>query len=163
MTNAGRTRSFGCEIAATAKPTDRIRLNASWGHTNARFTKYHNGIADMAGRRLPYAPANTLFLAASYTLPLSSSQLSFSASLRGTGRIYWDDSNTVSQPFYILPSAYAEWSNSRVSIKLWGENISNTKYNTFYFVSIGNAFVQKGNPWTAGLTLRINIHISTTK
>lgn len=163
MTNAGRTRSFGCEIAATAKPTDRIRLNASWGHTNARFTKYHNGVADMAGRRLPYAPANTLFLAASYTLPLSSSQLSFSASLRGTGRIYWDDSNTVSQPFYILPSAYAEWSNSRVSIKLWGENISNTKYNTFYFVSIGNAFVQKGNPWTAGLTLRINIHISTTK
>jgi hypothetical protein len=43
------------------------------------------------------------------------------------------------------------------SLTLWGENLTNTKYSTFYFESIGNKFVQRANPWSIGATLRLTL------
>ncbi|MDE6653581.1 MAG: hypothetical protein K2K37_04250, partial [Muribaculaceae bacterium] len=74
---------------------------------------------------------------------------------RGVGKIFWDDANSVSQPFYSTLSASAAVDNGKVSIRLWGENITSTRYDTFYFVSMGNAFVQQANPLMFGVTLRL--------
>ncbi len=43
------------------------------------------------------------------------------------------------------------------SLRLWGENITNTRYDTFYFLSMGNEFMQQGRPWRIGATFRINL------
>lgn len=164
MTNAGRTYSRGVEISLFAKPLDGLRLNASWGYTRATFKKFSDGISNYSGKRLPYAPSNTLFIGASYSFDLLPSgrmmSLTFAMNLRGVGDIYWDEANTVCQPFYTLLGASVELRRRNWSVQLWGENLTDRRYETFYFVSVQNAFVQRGNPWQAGVTARINLDLA---
>lgn len=156
MTNAGRTRSLGMELSVTSTPIERLTLRGSYGFTDARFLRYHNGKENLKGKFLPYAPRNTVFLSADYALPVSFCGFvpSVNVSGRGVGMIFWDDANSVSQPFYATLAASAALDNGKVSLRVWGENITSTRYDTFYFVSMGNAFVQQANPFMFGATLR---------
>lgn len=159
MTNAGRTRSFGAELSATYTPSDALRINATYGYTNARFLEYDNGRADFKGNRIPYAPAHTLFVSALWRTPWCPAGLKteLNLTMRGVGDIMWNEENTLSQPFYALPGASFTLRSDKWSLKLWGENLSNTHYHTFYFLSMGNSFVQRGNPITFGATFRLHI------
>lgn len=80
------------------------------------------------------------------------------AGVRGTGRIWWNEANSLSQPFYTLLDASVRLEHARYSIGLWGRNLAGTSYDVFYFKSVGNEFVQCGRPRTLGITL--NIHIN---
>lgn len=158
MTNAGRTRSYGLEATADWEVTDRLSFKASYGYTNATFRKYFNGKEDFRGKKVPYAPANTLFASANYTFAgaILGAVPSVNISARGVGEIYWDEANKVRQPFYATMAASVALDHDAWNLRLWAENITNTKYNTFYFVSIGHAFVQKSTPWSAGATIRLS-------
>ena len=158
MANAGKTRSWGVELAATFSPDSRWLLNASWGFTDARFVDFSDGRINYKGKRVPYAPRNTIFWGTTYTLPLDSrhtSSLEFDMNVRAIGSIYWDEANTVKQPLYALLGASATWTRGNFSVKVWADNITATHYATFYFMSIGNTFLQQGAPTTAGVTLRL--------
>lgn len=160
MTNAGKSRSFGAEFALKLYPTKKIELNASYGYTNAKFTQFNNGRADYSGKYIPYAPANTLFIGANYKLDINKEWLRgilFDINMRGVGKIYWDEANTISEPFYSQLGASVTFANKHYSLQLWGDNLTNTHYNTFYFVSMENSFLQKGETTTFGATLRINL------
>jgi hypothetical protein len=76
---------------------------------------------------------------------------------RGFGSIYWDEANTLSQPFKMLLDASVRADRGDFSIEFWADNITSTRYATFYFVSIGNSFLQRGNPFTCGVTLRYTL------
>ena len=159
MTNAGKTRSLGAELAVKFMPAERWEANLSYGYTNARFVEFDDGKNDYSGKRIPYAPENTLFAVVSYTHPVGLKWLghiTVNANLRGIGRIMWNEANSVSQPFYLLPSASVTLRNNNYSLDLWAENFTSTKYNVFYFVSISNAFLQRGKPRQVGLTLRLD-------
>lgn len=162
MTNAGKTRSWGGELTLSYRPLECLSLQLSYGYTNARFVRYDNGQTDYSGKRVPYAPANTLFAGATYTRPLKWSWLrgvSLTASTRGVGSICWDEANTLTQPFYALLDVNATFSlPGDVQLELWGQNLTATRYATFYFMSMGNAFTQRGRPRQWGATLRININ-----
>lgn len=160
MTNAGRTRSMGAELSARWQPTPQWLFAASYGHTNATFRQYFDGRNNYRGKKVPYAPSNTLFAQARWeAVPLSFGGItpSITATVRGAGNIMWNEANTVSQPFYCLPGLSVEFAAEHWSLRLWGENLSGTKYDTFYFVSIGNAFTQQGLPRTIGATLRLRL------
>ena len=159
MTNAGKTRSAGVELSASWHPAKQWSLTASYGFTDARFVEFDNGRDDFKGKFIPYAPQNTMFLGVSYELPLNEKWidcLKFNADIKGVGDIYWDEANSVKQPFYALLSASVRLEKGDFSLDVWGDNLTNTHYNTFYFVSIENAFLQKGNPARCGVTLRLN-------
>lgn len=158
MTNAGRTRSLGLEAAVRFRPIDALSLSASYGLTHAVFTKYDNGNVDLKGKHLPFAPANTMFVSAEYIFPhIGSVTPSLNINTRGAGKIYWDDENAVSQNFYATLGASIILSHRLGSLSLWGENLTGTKYNVFYFESIGHAFVQQAIGFNCGATLRINL------
>lgn len=158
MTNAGRTRSAGVELTSYWNPVEKLRFNLSYGFTNAEFTRYDNGKTDLAGKRLPYAPSHTLFVSGAYSLPkIGAVTTELNLFTRGAGDIFWDDANTVKQNFYATLGASVVLNHRLGSLTLWGENLTNTRYNTFYFVSIGNAFVQRARPVSFGVTLRFNI------
>lgn len=160
MTNAGRTRSFGAELSGRYSPTSSLTFTASYGYTNATFREYNNGRADFRGKRIPYAPANTLFVSAWWLTPWRPFGLdtSVDATLRGIGNIMWNDENTLSQPFYALPGLSLTLASDKWSLRLWGENLTNTRYDTFYFLSMGNSFTQRGLPVTFGATLRLSLN-----
>lgn len=160
MTNAGRTRSLGAELSLAWQPTQNVNLAASYGFTDARFRRYNDGRADHKGKRVPYAPANTLFVSASWrAVPWTFADIvpSFEASLRGVGNIMWNEANTASQPFYAIPGLSATLNAPVWSLQLWCRNLTDTRFNTFRFLSMGNAFVQRGAPRTFGVTLRLRI------
>ena len=159
MTNAGKTRSFGAEISAGWTINRNFELNGSYGYTNAKFLKFNNGIQDFAGKYLPYVPSNTLFLQALYTLPVNfkKSTLIFDVNTRGTGPIYWNEENSRKQKFYALVGASVSYSVKDWEFKVWGRNLTDTRYYTFYFMSMGNEFLQRGRSIEAGLTIRWTI------
>lgn len=155
MTNAGRSRSRGVELSATYRDTSGWFARGAYGFTDARFIEFNNGRADYSGKRVPYAPVNTLFLGAGWSKPLDGfiDGFDFEVNTRGTGRIWWDEANTVSQPFYMLLNASVGATRRNWRLELWADNITDTQYATFYFVSIGNTFLQRGNGFSAGATL----------
>lgn len=157
MTNAARTDSRGAELSLVWRPVDALTLRASYGYTHATFRKFLDAKGDYSGKRVPYAPANTLFASANWQLPftLLNGRPSVDVNVRGVGDIYWDEANSVRQPFYALLGASASLAWDRWSVRLWGENLTSARYSTFYFLSIGNAFVQRGRPWNAGVAVRM--------
>ena len=164
MTNAGRTRSLGGELTMQASPWQHLDLALSYGYTHATFRRYDNGRQDFRGNRLPYAPEHTGSLRAAWTLPTGVAWLGdlvFGADVRAAGRIWWNEENSLVQPFYALLNASIRLEHEHYSLELWGRNLTGTHYDTFYFVSIGNAFLQAGRPRTFGITL--NIHISNNQ
>lgn len=160
MTNAGRTRSFGAEFTARWNPSARWNLSGSYGYTNAEFVDYMSGKEDYSGKRIPFAPSNTVFGGVTYTCPARGPWLesvSADVNLRGVGPIMWDDANTIEQKFYVLAGASLTFNHAHGSLMLWADNVTGTKYNTFYFVSVGNAFLQRGKPRRIGITMRVTI------
>ena len=73
------------------------------------------------------------------------------------GRIYWNEENSLSQSFYGLFSASLAWEKGAFGASLWGKNLIDEEYNTFYFRSIGNDFFAQGKPLQLGVTLNINL------
>lgn len=158
MTNAGRTRSFGGEASLQAVVARRLELNAAYGYTHARFVRYNNGQEDFRHRFVPYAPQHTASLDASWSIPVGMRWLDrvvVSAGLSGLGRIYWDERNSLSQPFYLLTECSVRFEHRHYTLDLWARNLFDTRYDTFYFVSIRNAFMQRGLPRTLGVRLNI--------
>ena len=160
MTNAGRTRSFGGEFSVSWNPLDRLAFTASYGYTNAKFIDFFNGIEDFSGKFVPYAPQNTLFVQGLWTIPLRHRHIKAlvaDVNVRGTGKIYWNEQNSLAQNFYALLGASLSLEAKRWSLQVWGRNLTATRYHTFYFMSMGNEFLQQGRPVQGGVTFRINI------
>ena len=160
MTNAGKTRSIGGELAMEMRVTERLGFNVSYGFTDARFVRFSDGRSNYKGNCIPYAPRNTLFLQGVWEIPVRGSKLesvTLDVNMRGTGRIYWNEANTLHQPFYALLGASVSLKGKIWELQVWGRNLTNTRYNTFYFMSMGNEFLQRGRPVQGGATLLLTI------
>lgn len=148
MANAAQARSVGAELSA-AWEKGPWSLDFDYGHTRARS----------AGKYLPYAPQNTLSAGASYLLSWDRGwldDLRFHVRYRGVGRIWWDEENTLSQPYYSLLSASVAARRGALTLTLWGENLTRTAYRTFWFRSIGREFFAQGAPLHFGLRVNYN-------
>ena len=150
MSNAARSRSRGAEFSA-AWVEGPWSLDLDYGYTRAETS---------AGKRLPYAPAHTLSVSAACRLPLPAGSwldaVEFGARLRGAGRIWWDEENTLSQPFYAVAAASATLRRGPVGLTLWGENLTDTAYRTFWFRSLQRDFFALGRPLQAGIRIHYN-------
>lgn len=161
MSNAGRSRSTGAEIALSYIASDIFKFEAAYGYTNAKFKKYYDGKTDYSGKYVPYAPQNTVYTGIDYSIPLKSikgtSKIILHLDWSGAGKIYWDENNYYSQSFYNLLGAYAALNINKITLTLFGKNLTNSKYNTFYFKSVGNSFVQIGKPRMLGVSLSLEL------
>jgi len=159
MTNAGQTSSYGAEVE-TSYRLGLYELQFDYGYTNARFVRYNNGLEDFKGKRVPFAPENTLHASIDRRFSCKGNVLdavTVHAGYRGCGEIWWTEANDVHQPFYQLLDASFSLTRGRYTLQCWGKNLTNTDYDTFYFVSMGNAFLQKGRPIQYGATLSISL------
>jgi outer membrane receptor protein involved in Fe transport len=159
MSNAGKSRVLGGEVSALYKYKE-LTVGVNYGHTNAKFVEYNDGNNSYAGNFLPYAPQNTVSANAAYKIHLNKKvidRIVGACAWQAIGVIYWNEDNTLSQPIYNLLSASVSFQKSVFDLTLWGKNLTNESYNTFYFKSIGNNFFSKGKPLQAGITLTINL------
>ncbi len=159
MTNAGRSRSLGAELTGTLSYKG-FTLSSSYGYTYARFVNYNTGRQDFSGNRVPYMPVNTLAASAEYRFQFDHRffrSLTINVNTNAYGRIYWDEGNQYVQPFYALLNANIVLQMKYLTLELWGKNLTQTRYDVFRFVSMGNTFLQSGRPLTFGGKLRIEI------
>ncbi len=168
--NSGRTESYGLEASVAINPIDNLHLTASYGYTHATFKEYELGEAGQPGyinyngNHVPFAPMHSMAITGAYTWELNNNHnLTLSAQCNGNGRIYWNEENNAVQPFYALLNASLTYDMNWIEIGLWGKNLTNTRYNTFFFETTNaenlaqpNAFVQQGRPFTFGVNLAFN-------
>ena len=159
MTNAGESRSYGCEVSLQGYLCDNhLILRANYGYTHSKFRKYDTGANNYKGNLVPFIPQHNGSLAADCRL-LSSPRkkiknITVGIQGNGLGRIYWTEDNTAWQNFYATLNAHLLLDFNNISINLWGENITATKYKAFYFESSKRKYYQKGKPFQVGLDLR---------
>ena len=161
MSNAGHSRSRGVEVSAKwdvlkLMNLSHLRLMANYGYTNAKFIEFNDGLNDYAGNYLPYAPQHTVSLGAAYNMWIGGRVLDevvFNASMQGAGKIYWNEENSLSQNFYSQLNASVELRKGNFALSLWGRNLTNTDFYTFYFKSMNRNFYNHGKPIRIGATL----------
>ena len=95
-----------------------------------------------------------------YSIPVPRSfanYLILNVGWNGVGRIYWNEENSLSQAFYAIWNASLSWEKGHYGVSLWGKNLLNEDFKTFYFKSIGNNFFAKGKPLQFGVSLHLNL------
>lgn len=158
--NSGRTHSTGVEAALRYSPIKPLQFSASYGYTHAVFRENYDGERSYKGNYVPFAPAHTLAVDATYTLDVNKKCLDaieFNLGMTGQGRIYWTEANDVWQNFYGLLNSSITLRKGMASVSLWGKNLTATNYHTFYFETLNaknvmsqSSFVERGRPITFG-------------
>ncbi len=164
--NAGESESYGAEVNLNATLNRHWQLTGSYGYTHATFKEYDGGTNSEGApinyndNYVPFVPMHTLNLGASYAFYFDHSwlqQLTIGANYSGAGKIYWTEQNNVAQDYYGTLNGRVSLKTQRVQIDLWGRNLTDTDYTTFYFESMGKGFQQRSKPFQIGLDLKLHI------
>jgi outer membrane receptor protein involved in Fe transport len=161
--NAGESQSKGVEFDANIYPFSGFRAGISYGYTESKFTEYleqtgEDSFIDYSGKYVPFVPKQTLSVTADYTWNFEKSwidRFSIGGQYSGAGKIYWTETNDVSQKFYSLLNGRISVEKGNFTFGVWGRNLLNTKYSTFYFQTFGNSFGQLGKPVHFGVDLNV--------
>ena len=164
--NAGESESYGVEANLVASLNRHLQLNASYGYTEATFVKYDAGInkdtqekIDYSGNYVPFVPKHTLNVGGSYSFYFNdrwAQSLTLGANLTGAGKIYWTESNHVSQNFYSTLNGFVSLKTKAMEIELWGRNLIDNEHTTFYFESMGRGYEQRSKPLQVGVDVRLH-------
>ena len=158
--NAGESESYGVEANLVASLNKNLQLNASYGYTKATFVKYDAGKEeDYSGNYVPFVPRHNMNIGGSYAFLFNNSwaqSLTLGANVTGAGKIYWTEANNASQDFYTSLNGYISLDTKAVQIDLWGRNLTNNDYTTFYFETMGRGYEQRCKPLQVGVDIRLH-------
>lgn len=158
LKNAGLSNSRGMELSMKVIPWPNMALTASYGFTDAIFTKH---VVDSATNynknHIPHVPRNTVSIQARQFIGFKEEfivdGLSFNLLYRGAGDIYWNEANDARQEYYGLLDAKLVVSIKQLQINFWAKNLLNTSYHAYYFEAFNNRYVQPGRPGQVGMSV----------
>ena len=153
LENAAAATIYGAEAQGTYNftPDFNIRLGAAWTHsrydsfpgagayvpvvnplTGALQGNSSNPLASATGKTLVRSPDFTLTAGANYTVPLSYGRLTFSGNVYFTTKIYFDPTDTVSQPDYATLDLKVTWTSpdNAWNASFIANNVTDTRYVT---------------------------------
>ena len=158
--NAGESESYGMEINLVGSLNRHLQLNASYGYTKATFVKYNAGEGeDYSGNYVPFVPKHNMNIGGSYSFLFNNSwaqSLTLGANCSGAGSIYWTEANNAMQDFYATLNGYISLKTKDIQIDLWGRNLTNNQYTTFYFESMGRGYEQRCKPLQMGVDVKFH-------
>ena len=160
LKNAGKSVSKGFELSANTANIGGFELMANYGFTFAKFSEnVLSSTADYSGNFIPYVPRHTVSGQLRKTIDFQGyyfiDRLIFSVMYKGVGDIYWNDTNLAKQDYYGTFDGRISFIRKNIQLDLWGSNLTNTKYNSFYFESLGKSFVQTAKPMQVGVKLAL--------
>lgn len=161
MVNAGISQSVGAELSVRWMPITNFVLMGNYGYNNTTFVEYNDGTdTDYKGNKVPFVPEHTANVDAAYSWFFQNSWLSsltLGANYMGAGRIYWTEDNNHSQAYYSQLGARLSVAMSHVTVSLWGKNLTQSHYNTFYFQSASRGFEQHCKPLQVGVDVKLTL------
>lgn len=159
--NAGKSVSKGMEVTTHINPAKGLGIHLSYGYTHAKFKEYlydENKGLDYSNNFLPLVPRNTFSAAADYSIDIKKQWLdkvTFNAQYIGVGSLYWSDDNQSKQQYYNTLNAQVSLIRKNLTVDFWTKNITDEKYITYYFESMGNKFAQQSKPFTLGMNMNV--------
>lgn len=156
--NAAKSFSTGAEISAEYKIFEGLNAMVSWGYTHAEFIEYTDNQNDYSGKYVPFVPANTASANLTYSKEFTGKAIdkfSITARYLGAGRIYWTEKNDVYQNYYSTLDIEGSLNFSIFEVSAWLRNLTDSKYNTFYFETLGEGFAQYGRPFNFGAGIKM--------
>ncbi|WAC29279.1 TonB-dependent receptor [Ancylobacter sp. SL191] len=159
--NAGAAESYGVEVEARWRATDRLSFGATATYGRSVFTDFTDPTTgqNYDGNTVPYAPNATANLSARYLLDqkLIDGTIALDGAVHFVSKTYFDEANTLSQPAYTTVDASLEFAwTSGVSLKLFAENIFDETYVTYSYASGANVFSNVSDGRLVGMTLRVS-------
>lgn len=158
--NTGRLTSNGLELEA-GSTFNGLELLYSFGYTHAIYDdlklSQNNTELNLAGNHQIFTPEITSNFAVQYTIGLNDKR-SVLLVTRGEwqylGKQYFDLANSIMQVPYHLLNVKFGISTKNFSIKLWGRNLTNSRYISYAY---DFGAVHLGDPARYGLTVNVNI------
>ena len=162
--NAAEGTNYGLETELDWQAARNLNLSASLGLLHTEFEDFVNSAGqDLSGREQAHAPSWQFHLAADWRLPAG-----FFARVETEGRdeFYWSDSHAEQSRAYGLLHARLGWENERVSLSLYGRNLTDENYGVRGFGGFGNdprdgfapgEYIQLGAPRILGLQARVDL------
>lgn len=137
--NTGDVESYGVEVEANWRATERFMLQAgvSLNHTRITDDSQYQAITGvpLASDRVLFLPDYTYFGTGSYTIPMGADTLRFDATLIGKGdRI----GSTATPDYYPLLDSYVQmnanitWEHDNWFVGLWATNLTDEIYYESY-------------------------------
>lgn len=166
MKNAGESTSFGGEVNVsgftqisdktyksnlpscfdTKLLPGRLTWLLSYSFTHSDF---------LEDKHVPFIPQHTVNANFGYEWNRYSVQLN----MLGRGKIYWDEENTLAQPFYTQFGVRATADFGILKASLWANNLLNYQPTTFAFTNTSGkstmVIAQKGEPFMMGASLDV--------
>lgn len=144
--NAGRTAATGVEAAVSATALPRLRLDAAWTWTEARFREYAVGEAAFDGKRIPGVAPHRADVTATVTTPVGR----VASDVRYQSRLPVNDANTAWSPAHTvadvrLESVALAAGRARVTLSGGVQNVFAARYNTSVVVNaFGRRYYEPG-------------------
>ncbi|MDR0420524.1 MAG: TonB-dependent receptor [Prevotellaceae bacterium] len=164
MKNAGRSTSKGMEFSLRAKINRNLYFNAAYGYTHAKFDVYSDTVrvngtnqpVNYSNNFVPMVPRHTLMLALDFSKYITTdAQIRCNLQYYGYGKTYWTEANNAWRGYYGTLNGKITIAQNKYEFSIWSKNILNRKYHSFYFESMGNAFVQRARQLQWGIDVNI--------
>ena len=170
--NAARAENKGFEVEINAAPVNNLTIQAGIAYLDATFSDFPDAPGyqanagggmmehpiNAAGNRLQRAPKFTANISAQYNIDTSIGNFVAETSYGYSGKFYWDFANIGAQNSYnILNSSLTFYDSGKSwNIRLWINNITNTKYLSSSSMSTYGYFGVPASPRTYGVRVGFN-------
>jgi iron complex outermembrane recepter protein len=168
--NAAEAKYEGVDLDVTYLPIDNLMLTLALSYVNPEYSDYRdatfykidpagsgtwvNTVGDATGYQIAYSEQFSGTFAANYVIPTQSGDVSLNLSVNQHSGTHYDAQGLLVQPDYAVVNSSIKWmsSDARWSARLWGNNLSNEKYATF-FANTPQMYMNPAPPRTYGVSV----------
>jgi len=167
--NAAEAEYTGVDVDLSYLPIDNLMLTVAAAYVNPEYSDYRDAtfyapnaagtawvatVGDATGNQIAYAEKFSGTISASYIIPTQSGNFTLNGSFNYHDGAPFDPQGLLVQPSYSLINASLIWnsSDSIWRVRLWGNNLSDEKYATF-FANTPQMYMNPAAPRTYGISV----------
>jgi iron complex outermembrane recepter protein len=173
LVNAPKSEDYGAELEATFRPVAAFDINGSFGWLHARYETLTLQNTNLSGNDLPFAPHFTAQLSFDWRMvSFAGGTLTLSPAASYSSHQYFSPFNSINaigatqnngelqQSAFTKVNASLAWSNDRLTIRAWANNLFDSK-TLGYGLDLRGAgfpynFLVPEAPRTYGLAARLS-------
>ncbi|MCJ8157395.1 TonB-dependent receptor [Sphingomonas sp. LaA6.9] len=165
--NGAGAELYGVDVDFHARLSNRFTVSGALEYLHSEFTSFPNATistprptggftqvsGSATGNELPQAPHFTGSITGTYRLPIDSGDWRASATYYYNDGFFFEADNRVRQPNYSLLSTSLTYTQGDMSVRLWGNNLTNEQVMNTVLTSQLNSVRKLNAPRAYGVTL----------
>lgn len=168
--NGAGAEVYGLDFDVQASVTANFVITAGLSFMDSKYTSFPNadlttplpgggtnmGVGDAKGNKLSYAPDWTLNLAADYTIPTETGDVTLNATWYYNDGWYANPDNRLRQPSYHTVNASVSWTSPDEAwrVMAWAKNLFDEEYAIYLSAQANGDSTQLAAPRTYGIDIK---------